>query len=188
MRSAPSPRGRWFASRRRRIACAMLLRIGFKRDSSSRSRALARVAKLIQRIFTVIARSPCDEAIHRAAYAAVDCFAHRTALCAEPAVAHNDGWKIAIPLAAFSAVLRLSDDIDMSQPQTHCSSKCRLTGRASPGLSVFTFNETPDRRSHVRPSKKSDEPLKCRLPRDGRGHRFESCRLVSISRSSVVER
>jgi hypothetical protein len=41
----------------------------------------------------VIARSPCDEAIQRAACAAVDCFAHRTALCAEP-VARNDGLKI----------------------------------------------------------------------------------------------
>ena len=34
------------------------------------------------RFFHVIARSRCDEAIHRAAYAAMDCFAHRTALCA----------------------------------------------------------------------------------------------------------
>src|SRR5580700_3363621 len=41
-------------------------------------------------VHTIFARSPCDEAIHRAAYAALDCFAHRTALCAEP-VARNDG-------------------------------------------------------------------------------------------------
>jgi len=54
---------------------------------------IPRVAKLILRISTVIARSSCDDAIHCAAYAAMDCFAHRTALCAEP-VARNDGLKI----------------------------------------------------------------------------------------------
>jgi hypothetical protein len=59
-----------------------------------------------------------------------------------------------------------------------------LHGRA-PRRSVFTDNEAPDRRSYVRPSKISDEPRKCRLPLEGRGRRFESCRLVSINRSSV---
>jgi hypothetical protein len=53
----------------------------------------------------VIARSPCDEAIHLAACAAMDCFADRTALCAEP-VARNDGLKIPqfIGRISFSAV------------------------------------------------------------------------------------
>jgi hypothetical protein len=65
--------------------------------------------------FTVIARSPCDEAIHRAAYATVDCFAHRTALCAEP-VACNDGLKIpSFHWRHFRQSLSLNEDIDMIQ-------------------------------------------------------------------------
>jgi hypothetical protein len=45
---------------------------------------------LILRIFHRHCEEQSDEAIHRAAYAVLDCFAHRTALCAEP-VARNDG-------------------------------------------------------------------------------------------------
>ena len=63
----------------------------FTSGSYPGSRALARVAKPYpEGSSTVIARSACDEAIHYAAYAALDCFAHRTAPCAEP-VARNNG-------------------------------------------------------------------------------------------------
>ena len=55
---------------------------------------LARVAKLTLRILP----GHCEE--HRAADAVMDCFAHRTALCAEP-VARNDGLKIAHAMGAI---------------------------------------------------------------------------------------
>jgi hypothetical protein len=65
------------------------------------SRALARVAKPHRGdSSTVIARSPCDEAIHRAAHAALHCCAHRTALGAAP-VAHNDGLNVPHFIASF---------------------------------------------------------------------------------------